>query len=700
MGSEDEDDTPRSSKGQNVDTRGRFILLGYLADLGWKPTEIKDDFGFDGTVAVFQNQKHTCLDFPFQLKSKGKLRLNKDKRIVCSDFTRRTINLFQKSNGTPVIFAVETSTRNIYWEFAALAVQRWLKSDSEKRRRSGKITLHIERQKLDQAGIKLLIDTLRKIESEALKPVQLIDGRSIQLAKLDANSDAADIRQELQDAVDNSNAGNYKRALERGIPLLTRATGQDATRVRKLLSKCYYELGQAEKAIAISEAGFKSGDPGLIGNLIALLSKSKQFAKAQSYSGRLSKQLLDNPIIINALGFMNLARGDSAPALEFYDRAIAKDKNLLEARINRAFILRDRGDLAAAKLGLKEIYEESPSTEEARVAYANILLMEDSSSHDKLFLDEASKIYSNVISRFSKNEPKNLIHKDAEIGALMGLAVVETRNANMDRAHALMTTAVQKGGTWTTVYFNLAQCEMALGRPIDARRNYVLSLRAPEDDDRRPVLAGRQKYWQGLAGACIAIYDLKDDRKHRDRFINKALWAYRIASTNETFPFGFLNYGVTLIKANRINQAAALAENNLKKRGGHYLRAMCFKARKNFQGMLDELEIERTQDPKDFQVNAEIGDYYFGQDQLAKAEPYYETAAAEPDWHLHSFSAELGAKLALCLNKSKGMQTALTYLHDLPEFIRKTDPIKYAISVVVKKQPDKLPPIWLPRKNQ
>jgi tetratricopeptide (TPR) repeat protein len=691
---DDEHDMPRSSLAQDINEVGEPILQSTVAAMGWKCDPHRKDFGFDGTVAVFENSRHTGIEFSYQLKSKAKFKRTKAGLVICPDFKKRTINLFKRSNGSAVIFIVETSTKTVYWEFATIAIDRRANGKAKKPT-AQKVTLQISRNPVDEAGVKDLVETLRRINREIPRPVQPSPGASIQLAKLDAVSTAQDIRADLQDAVDIANGGHYQRALEKGLGLLDRTSNDnDRIRVLKLLSKGYFELGQDDAAIEYTRKGLNLTDPGLTNNLISLLARANRFDDVRDVVASLGASLSNHPMILAAIGFSRLVEDKPDEALPYLDAAIKAEPKLLEAKLNRAFILRDRGDYADAKAGLKDVFERQPTYDEARVAYANILLMENELSPDKSRLDEARGIYSNIIDRLRGTPPKDLGGKDAFATSLIGLAAVENRCGNLERGCELLLETLNKGHRWRTVFYNLAQCEMALGKANDARGNYIRALRAQDGDRHRPAKSTPGGFWQAFASCLVAVHDSKPADERRRRFMAKACWAYQVSMKRDPNSFAFLNFGVVLIRLDRLEEAEQLAAKCAHRRGGHYLRAMCFKKRQDWPKMLAALEAERSRDPKAFQVNAELGDYYFERKKnYPEAQRYYEIASSLPDWFLHTFASELGAKLSLCLVNSKGFETALEFLLPLPKFLQQTPFVTKAYNSILQKQTD--PPIML-----
>ena len=696
ISAEGHDDMPRSSDSQNIDDAGEAILTSAVTSLGWKLNPHRKDFGFDGNISVFENQKHTGVEFLFQLKSKVKLRKTRKGLISCPGFKGSTVNLFKKSNGNPVIIVVETSTGNVFWDFAASAAGR--RDQKNECKTSKQISLQIASNRFDVAGVRTLVDTLQRINREIPRPIQHLGTPSFQLARLDSTAQSPDIQLELQDAVDFSNANHFNRALEKGLPLLDRTANEnDKIRVIKLLGKCYFELGEDELAIEFTRRGLQSQDPGIANNLISLLSRMRRFEDVSHVIAALTAELKRHPLVLAAIGFSKLIEGRPGEALLSLTQAIHGDPEMLAAKVNRAFILRDYGEYSDAKAELKEVFEKYPTHDEARAAYANILLAEYELTADRAFLDEARKFYSNIVDRFRKSAPGDFAGKDTFGTALVGLAALESRAGEMRRCQELLKETLDRGYHWRTVYYNLAQCEMAFEKPFEARANYLRALRV-DDEEYRAAQATPGRLWHGLASCFMAIYDSFPPSERPPRFLRKARWAYLNSQKLDPGSIAYRNLGIVLIRMGRIDDAEILAAKYANKKGGHYLLAMCYKSRQKWPEMVGELEAELVDDPKDFTLNAELGDYYFNTGNYVEAQRFYETALSLPGWYLHSFASELGAKLAICFAKSKGVQPALDFLLAQPQFLQDTPLFKKAYSSIVKKEHDSTIKLWLQKK--
>jgi tetratricopeptide (TPR) repeat protein len=661
---------PRASQQQDVDLEGAAIFERVMSKIKWRnnPRSGSKDFGIDGSVTLFRDQENLGIEFLYQLKSSSSVKTNTDGTISCSGIKKSTMRLFKEAQPTPLIVVVDITNEAVYWDFAYDAVHELEKTPTARKKPSATVTLRIKPKQFDSTGCAVIADTLTKMADAAMRPIILsMQPPEVVLVRLDPNADAKEIRADLQDAVHIANAGDHSRAMEKSLVLLGKATlDADRIRVLKILSKCSYELRSMEEAVKYARQGAELQDPGLCANLVVMLARNKKISEAASSLNQFPRKVRESPSVICSEALLAMLAEKRDEALKLFERANKKDPNYADAKLNRAFLWRDRGEYSKAKKLLKQVFSRDQANFFARVSFGSILLSEYEQTLDGSKLGQAFKIFSEVLAQFKLHPPVDLNNKDTQAMALMGLSAVENRRGKMSAALVHLKRVAELGYKWPQLFFNLAQCEMATENPEAARSNFLKALKAVPDDS---MVSQRDMsdYWRFLAKAYLDLFA----KSQKKKFAGKAVFAYRVSMRRGSkFSLTFVNLGVALLAAGNADEAEKLADERRGSLGSHYLKALCYQAKNDAVGMLRELELELPLEPDGFEINSLLGNYWFRAAQLEKARGYLETAMKKPNWYLNVAAPELVYILIKCYHSTKGIAETTRFFKKIPEFLQ------------------------------
>jgi tetratricopeptide (TPR) repeat protein len=128
------------------------------------------------------------------------------------------------------------------------------------------------------------------------------------------------------------------------------------------LAILYESTGNTSKALESYLAFYAAGQPSLeMGNkIVRMLVGARRYDEADSLVGRIEKQTGEKAELFDCRGVIALARGDTASALDQFNRAITTDSTFVESARNAAQVYLQKNNYAMAISYYALLYDRSP----------------------------------------------------------------------------------------------------------------------------------------------------------------------------------------------------------------------------------------------------------------------------------------------------------------------------------------------------
>jgi tetratricopeptide (TPR) repeat protein len=320
--------------------------------------------------------------------------------------------------------------------------------------------------------------------------------------------------------------GQVQEALE----LLSAATGTGSNEER---ARAFVALGTASVAAGRRADAEKAFDRAIafaparaeirIGISRAWMAggKKEDAVRALAVLARAAELAPDLPAVWSALGRARERTGETAAALEAYDRALRLDPSNRTARRRAIRLALQARDFARARHDVERLVADAPQDPENQLLAASVAEKDGRR-------DDARKAYQAALQASNG--------KSAE--AWLGIGQIERASRNTDGARAAFRKAIERRPGYTAAWLALGKLEESANRPADAERAYR---RAIEIDPR---------YAQGW----LALGQLLADRKEPDAAIRALRQALVV---RPGYPAAELSLGVTLARAGRLDEAIA-----------------------------------------------------------------------------------------------------------------------------------------------
>jgi tetratricopeptide (TPR) repeat protein len=170
----------------------------------------------------------------------------------------------------------------------------------------------------------------------------------------------------------------------------------------------------------------------------------------------------------NLRGLALMLKGDTLGALHSFDRALASDQTLLEARFNRAVALLKLGELAKASADFEAIALDEHNVLRASSAYHNALAL------DRLGRTDDALVWA---------DRAVALDNSFDAARLLGASLHE-RRGDVDVAARTYLNYLQKHPDSTLAMLRLGVCAQRANRP-DVARTYLnrVIAAAPDSDE-------------------------------------------------------------------------------------------------------------------------------------------------------------------------------------------------------------------------
>jgi tetratricopeptide (TPR) repeat protein len=198
------------------------------------------------------------------------------------------------------------------------------------------------------------------------------------------------------------------------------------------LAIMYESIGNTPKAIKNYLAFFASGQPSLeLGNkIVRMLVGARRYDEADSLIGRIVQQTGEKAALFDCRGVVALARGDTAAALDHFNRAIAADSTYAESARNAAQVYFQKNNYALAIPYYELLYRRSPLFQQV---YGRTLAV----------LYYYNRQYAAAETLFKKM--LEAAFDDEELHYYLGLVFVATKRGNEARLQLEKTIALNPG---------------------------------------------------------------------------------------------------------------------------------------------------------------------------------------------------------------------------------------------------------------
>jgi Flp pilus assembly protein TadD len=191
--------------------------------------------------------------------------------------------------------------------------------------------------------------------------------------------------------------------------------------------------------------------------LVEALIQSGDFVRAQELLGEVQTNIPANAPLMQALGDLYLAQGETSKALDSYQRALQSDPENLQARLSLAKVYLRLGQSAQAKMAFEGVLRTHPRNAEANAGLGRIALL---AGQEDLALQELSRA----------------LREDAEeLGANEDLATIKIRRGEFRQARTLLETLVRLDPNNARYHYQLGRVLLKLGESEEAQQEFTRS---------------------------------------------------------------------------------------------------------------------------------------------------------------------------------------------------------------------------------